>query len=53
VIKGQLESAEGAEPVGVSLDDAAGEQFVSPEIVENQFAMLTQGAGDLLYGFDA
>jgi hypothetical protein len=63
VIEGQFESAEGAESVGFShrdfgfvvqtLDDAAGEQFLSPEIVEDQFTMLTQGAGDLLHGFDA
>ena len=55
-------SAEGSESVGSSdsdfgfvvqaLDDAAGKQFLSPEIVEDEFAVLTHRPGDLLHGFD-
>jgi hypothetical protein len=63
VIKREFETAEGAEPVGFShgdfgfvvqtLDDAAGKQLLSAEIVEDQFAVLAQRASYLLHGLDA
>jgi hypothetical protein len=36
-----------------ALDSAAGKQLLSPEVVEDQLAVLPQGAGDLLHGLDA
>ena len=51
MIEGEFKAAEGAEAVGFShsdfgfvvetLNDAAGEQFLSPEIVQDEFAVLT------------
>src|SRR5262249_7322239 len=35
-----------------TLDDAAGKQFLSAEIIEDQLAMLAQGAGDFLHRLD-
>src|SRR3954470_16539290 len=63
MIKGKFETAEGAKSVGFphgdfclvvqALDDAAGKQLLSPEIVEDQLAVLAHGACDLLHGLDA
>src|SRR6202140_4113061 len=63
MIEGEFEDAEGAEPVGFShsdfgfvvqaLDNAAGKQLLSPEIVEDQIAVFAQRAGDLLHRLDA
>jgi len=56
VIEGEFESAIGAKAIGFShgdfglvvqtLDDAAGKQFLSVEVVEDEFAARAQGAGD-------
>ena len=56
MIKGKFETAEGAESVGFphgdfclvvqALDDAAGEQLLSTEIVKDAFAVRAEGAGD-------
>jgi hypothetical protein len=63
VIEREFERAEGSEPVGFShsdfsfvvqaLDDATGKQFLSAEVVEDEFAVLTQRAGDLLHRLDS
>ena len=63
MIESEFEAAEGAEAIGFSdgdfgfvvqaLDDAAGKQLLSPEIVQDEFAVLAQGAGDFLHGLDA
>src|SRR3954447_8155305 len=63
MVEGEFESSEGTEPVGFShsdfglvvqtLDYTAGEQFLGPKIVQDQFAMLTQRASDLLHRLDA
>src|SRR3954467_5983716 len=63
MIKGKLETAEGAESVGFShsdfclvvqaFDDAAGKQLLSSEIVEDQLAVFAHGACDLLHVLDA
>jgi hypothetical protein len=63
VIEGQFKDTISAKAVGFShsdfglvvqtLHDAAGKQFLSPEIVEDQLPVLAQRAGDLLHGFDA
>src|SRR5450759_679963 len=63
MIQGEFEDTEGAEAVGFShrdfgfvvqaLDNAAGKELLSTEIVEDEFAMLTQRSGNLLHGFDA
>src|SRR5215470_5623536 len=36
-----------------AFDDAAGNQLLRPEVVEDQLAVLPEGAGDLLHGLDA
>src|ERR1017187_2965070 len=63
MIEGEFEDTEGAKTVGFShgdfgfvveaLDDAAGNELLSAEIVEDQFAVLTKRPCDLLHGFDA
>ena len=63
MIESEFEDAEGSEAVGSShsdfgfvvepLDNAAGEQLLSTEVVEDQLAMFAQGTGDLLHRFDA
>jgi hypothetical protein len=62
VIEREFERAEGSKSVGSShsdfgfvveaLDDAAGKQLLSPEVIEDELAMLTHRPGDLLHGFD-
>ena len=63
MIESEFEGSEGAEAVGFShgefgfvvqtFDNAAGKLLLSQEIVEDEFPVLTQGAGDLLHRFDA
>lgn len=63
MVERHFEDAERAKAVGFShgnfglvvqtLDDAAGNQFLRTEIIEDEFPVLTQRAGDLLHGFDA
>src|SRR5208283_5080898 len=63
MIERKFEAAERAETVGFShgdfslvvqtLDDSAGKQLLSAEIVEDQFAVLAQRPGDLLHRLDA
>src|SRR5208283_248128 len=63
MIERKFEAAERAETVGFShgdfslvvqtLDNPAGKQLLSAEIVEDQFAVLAQRPGDLLHRFDA
>src|SRR3974377_1779871 len=63
MIKSKFETAEGAESVGFphgdfwlvvqALDDAAGKQLLSPEVVEDQLAVFAHGACDFLHGLDA
>ena len=63
MIEGKFQAAEGAETVGFShgdfsvvvqtLDNSAQKQLLSAEIVEDQFAVLTQRTGDLLHRLDA
>jgi hypothetical protein len=62
MIESKFENPEGSKAVGFShgdfgfvveaLHDAAGKQLLSPEIVEDEFAVLTQGTGDLLHRVD-
>ena len=61
MIEGKFEDTEGAEAVGFShgdfgfvvqaLNDAAGKELLSAEIVEDQLAVLTQRPSDFLYLF--
>src|SRR6185436_21159159 len=63
MIEGEFENTEGAEAVRFShgdfgfvvqaFNDTAGEELLSAEIVEDQFAVLAQRPGDLFHGFDA
>ena len=63
MIEGQFKDTISAKAVGFShsdfglviqaLHDAAGNQLLSAEVVEDQFAMLPQRAGDLLERLDA
>ena len=63
MIERKFEAAESAETVGFShsdfslivqtLDNSAGKQLLSAEIVEDQFAVLAEGPGDVLHGLDA
>ena len=63
MIEGKFEDTEGAEAVGFShgdfgfvvqaLNDAAGKELLSAEIVEDQLAVLTQRPSDFFHGFDA
>ena len=62
MIEREFEAAEGAKTVGFSHSDfglvvqafhnAAGKQFLSPEVIEDQLAMLTHRTSDLLHGLD-
>jgi hypothetical protein len=62
VIESEFENSEGTEAVGFShgdfsfvveaLDNAAGELFLSPEVVQDEFAVLAQGSCDFLYRLD-
>jgi hypothetical protein len=62
VIECEFEDPKSAEAIGFShgefgfvvqaLNDAAGKELLSTEIVEDQFAVLTERPGDLLHGFD-
>ena len=59
MIEGEFEDAIRAKAVGFShghfgrvvqtFDDAAGEQFLSAEVVKDQFSMLAERAGDLFH----
>ena len=63
MIEGKFEDSVGAKAVGFShgdfrlvvqaLHDAARNQFLSPKVVEDQFSVLMEGAGDFLHGLDA
>src|ERR1039458_4211459 len=63
MIEGKFEYAIGAKPVGFShgdfglviqaLHNAARDQLLSPEVVEDELAVLTQRACDLLHRLDA
>src|ERR1022692_1593018 len=62
MIEGKFEYAIGAKPVGFSHDfglviqalhNAARDQLLSPEVVEDELAVLTQRACDLLHRLDA
>src|ERR1051325_1046146 len=63
MIEREFEHAIGAKAVGSShgdfglviqaLDHTAGKQLLSPEVVEDEFAVLAEGTGDLLHGLDA
>ena len=63
MIERKFEAAERSKPVGFShgdfrfvvqaLDDSAGKQLLGAEIVEDQFAVLAQRAGDFLHRLDA
>lgn len=63
MIERKFENAVGAKTVRFShghlclvveaLDDAAGKQLLSPEVIEDQLAMAAEGAGDLFHGLDA
>src|SRR6516164_435292 len=63
MIEGEFQDAIGAEPVGFShrdfglvvqpLHDTAGEHLLSAEVVQDEVAVIAEGAGDLLHGFDA
>src|ERR1017187_6992020 len=62
MIEREFEAAEGAKAVGFSHSDfglvvqafhnAAGKQLLSPEIIEDQLAVLTHGTGDPLHRLD-
>src|SRR6266481_8366464 len=62
MIEGKFENAIGAKAIGFShgdfslvvqtLDHATGNQFLSAEIVEDQFSVLAKRAGDFLHGLD-
>ena len=62
MIEGEFEDTERTEAVGFShgdfslvvetLNDAAGKELLSAEIVEDQLAMLPQRPGDLFHRFD-
>ena len=63
MVEGEFEDAIGAKTVRSShgdfglvvqaLHDAAGKQLLSAEIVQDEFAMIAERAGDLLHWFDA
>ena len=63
MIESQLKDPLGTKAVGFSHGDfgfvvqalhhAAGNQLLSPEVVEDQFAMLTERTGNLLHRLDA
>src|ERR1035441_6440022 len=63
MIEGKFEYAIGAKPAGFShgdfglviqaLHNAARDQLLSPEVVEDELAVLTQRACDLLHRLDA
>lgn len=63
MVQGEFETAEGTKAVGFShsdfgfvvqaLDDAAGKQFLSSKVIENEFAVFAQRTGDLFHGLDA
>src|SRR5262245_29084360 len=63
MIQSDFDNVEGSETVGFShgefglvveaLDHSAGELLLGSEIVENQFAVTSQGLGDLLHWLDA
>src|SRR5437867_2676457 len=63
MIEGEFENSVGAKAVGFSHSDfslvvqtlhhAAGNQLLRPEVVENELAVLTERACDLLHRFDA
>src|SRR6266478_2801141 len=62
MIESEFQDTEGAKAIRSShghfsfviqaLDDTAGELLLSLEVIEDQSPVLTQGAGDLLQGFD-
>src|SRR5215469_11499078 len=63
MIESEFQGSERAESVGFPhgdfclvvqvLDDAAGKQLLSPEVIEDQLAVFAHGACDLLHGLDA
>src|SRR5260370_39225591 len=63
MIESQFEDSEGAESIRFShsyfgfvvqpLDDTAGEQLVGSKVIEDEFAVLAQSAGDFLHRLDA
>ena len=63
MIESEFEDAEGAKAIGFSHGDfglvvqafhnAAGNQLLSPEVIEDQLPVLTEGARELLHGLNA